>query len=286
VDPEPRTRRVLHRFVPCLFVLLGVAFVVVIAVQRTASSDRDRLSQGLREANADLRSVTVERRSAGAHVEAFVASVRELGNCAIAFRVASDDSGDAPSEIYVVNADGTAQRNLTRTPRLYEWSPVWSPDGQKLAFSATRTYSPASQIFVINADGSGLKQLTRESTESDFSYMGTWSPDGRQIKYWRTVPDSDETVPWVMSANGGEKRRLEGPEALGSPSPDGQWFIGIRNSGVKAGFYGNPDLFLSNVDGSHGRWLTHTGDIAEYEWSPDGRKILYKRFSARAAGIT
>ncbi len=34
---------------------------------------------------------------------------------------------DGNAEIYVMNADGSGQRNLTRTPRRQESSAAWSP---------------------------------------------------------------------------------------------------------------------------------------------------------------
>ena len=52
-----------------------------------------------------------------------------------------------------MNADGSGQRNLTRNP-VYDYRPVWSPDGQKLAFGRSR------DVWVMNADGSDQRRLT------------------------------------------------------------------------------------------------------------------------------
>ena len=60
-------------------------------------------------------------------------------------------------DIYVVNADGTGRTRLTRGPA-EEFSPAWSPDGTKIAFS--RFVGTRFQIFVMNADGTDAKQLT------------------------------------------------------------------------------------------------------------------------------
>jgi hypothetical protein len=81
---------------------------------------------------------------------------RPMGKCTIAFRVKSGDWADAPSDVYVIEPDGRGQRNATRTPKLYEWDPVWSPDGRKLAFSATRTYGPATQVYPLRRPRAGL----------------------------------------------------------------------------------------------------------------------------------
>jgi len=58
------------------------------------------------------------------------------------------------SDIYVMNADGSGQRELTPDDA-QENSPAWSPDGRRIAFLS-------SGIRVVNADGSGLRRLTRK----------------------------------------------------------------------------------------------------------------------------
>ena len=71
---------------------------------------------------------------------------------------------DRNNEIYVMNADGSGQRRLTRNPAL-DGYPTWSPDGQKIAFVSQRDDNAKSglvrsEVYVVNADGSGLQRLT------------------------------------------------------------------------------------------------------------------------------
>src|SRR5581483_11104584 len=57
-------------------------------------------------------------------------------------------------------------------------SPVWSPDGKRLAVVLSR--EGGSQLFMINADGSGVRRLassTAIDTEPRFS------PDGQSIYF-------------------------------------------------------------------------------------------------------
>ena len=70
----------------------------------------------------------------------------------------SDRDGNA--EIYVMNADGSAQRRLTRNPAS-DGPPAWSPDGRKIAFVSGAGPLDSSAIYVMNADGTGKRRLTQ-----------------------------------------------------------------------------------------------------------------------------
>ena len=64
-----------------------------------------------------------------------------------------------PFLLYVMNADGSGKRLLTRRA----WGGLaWSPDGRKIAFDGA-TRDGKSEIYVINADGSGKRRLTRNA---------------------------------------------------------------------------------------------------------------------------
>lgn len=58
-------------------------------------------------------------------------------------------------EIWTMSADGSDKKRLyhARTGDTYSAPPIWSPDGQLIAFGS-------SGIFVINADGTGLKKIS------------------------------------------------------------------------------------------------------------------------------
>ena len=93
----------------------------------------------------------------------------------------------AELEVFVANADGSNEVNLSKNAAFDGW-PVWSPDGQRIAFSSNRA-GPANtgQIFVLNVDGSGLRQLT--SGPGGFA-QPSWSWDGRRIvayQNWETA---------------------------------------------------------------------------------------------------
>ena len=122
------------------------------------------------------------------------------------------------SPIYVVKADGSGLRRLTRGPTL-DFEPTWSPDGRKLAFVSDRDGN--SEVYVMNADGSGQRNLTRNpALDSD----PAWSPDGRSIAF-RSTRDGNPEI-HIMNADGSGQRNL-----TRSPSSEGRfaWSPRLKN---------------------------------------------------------
>ena len=83
---------------------------------------------------------------------------------------------DPNYDIFVVNRDGTALRQLTSWPGEDGW-PAWSPDGKRIVFTTTHgTVSERYDLWIMLADGSRKHRLTAGS-------FSVWSPDGRAIMF-------------------------------------------------------------------------------------------------------
>jgi streptogramin lyase/Tol biopolymer transport system component len=98
-------------------------------------------------------------------------------------------------QVWVMDADGGDQTQLTLDPTPKDQLPDWSPDGSRIAY-VQRTAPVGGDIWVVNADRSDPHALTSGPPDE----LGTaWSPDGTQIAYlnWNT-----RTVE-VMNADGG-----------------------------------------------------------------------------------
>jgi TolB protein len=71
-----------------------------------------------------------------------------------------------PSSLFIVNADGTNERQITRGNTRDRWA-CWSPDGKQIAFVRSEPEKADSpdflgpeNVFVVGADGSGLRNVT------------------------------------------------------------------------------------------------------------------------------
>ena len=81
-------------------------------------------------------------------------------------RIVFTSMRDGVSEIYVMNAVGGNQENLTNHPA-FDNGPDWSPDGTKIAFVSNR--SDVSQIYVMDANGKNPIQVRPPSCLPPFS---------------------------------------------------------------------------------------------------------------------
>jgi Tol biopolymer transport system component len=95
-------------------------------------------------------------------------------------KIVFQSTRDGQPEIYVMNADGSAQTRLTNNPA-WDTAPVWSPDGTKILFTSLRDNPMSPALYVMNADGSNQTRVTTGS-------------DG----VWRTIP----TPPAIYAEEG------------------------------------------------------------------------------------
>src|SRR5207249_2219478 len=139
---------------------------------------------------------------------------------------------DGQDEIYVMNADGTCQRNLSNSPA-DDRSPAWSPDGRFIAFDHFFV-DQFQDIAVMDASGSNLRRLTDSQGE-----YPAWSPDGSRIAF-ASSRDGDYDI-YVMAADGSGQHALtmnSTYDMYPTWSPDGTSIVYECEGQLSSGFLG------------------------------------------------
>jgi dipeptidyl aminopeptidase/acylaminoacyl peptidase len=117
-----------------------------------------------------------------------------------------DSLPDGLSDIFVMNADGTNQTNLTNTPSVDEWEVNWSPDGSKLAYTRhtwATTRENQSDIYVMKSDGTNPVNITDSMPEAMGAGHPNWSPDGTKIAFLACLGKYEQDCNiYVMNADG------------------------------------------------------------------------------------
>ncbi len=225
----------------------------------------------------------------------------------VAFTIGTPDmiGNRVVSQIWVMNADGTGQRQITNAASSSS-SPRWSPDGRKIA------YVHAGQIWTMEPDGDDKEQVTKISTGAGGP---VWSRDGQWIafssevypecttdecnkaedervdaskvkakvterllfKHWNEWRDRKRTHVFVVSARGGTARDLT-PGDFDSPpygaasgvdysfSPDGSSIVYLRNPDKVEAISTNSDIYIQPINDGSAKNIT--AGMNGYDASP------------------
>jgi Tol biopolymer transport system component len=172
------------------------------------------------------------------------------------------------NDLWVKAVDGDALRRLTDTPQLHESMPAWSPDGRQVAFYATEGGTSIG-VFLISALGGPARKVTTGGIDP------AWTPDGRSLLF-ATNREGEERGIFVRFLDSGTRRQLTRP-SLGfrdmypKVSPDGRMLAFGRSSGPEK----KTALFVMPMDGGDPVRLTDDVGVGRFDWTPDGREILY-----------
>ena len=171
------------------------------------------------------------------------------------------------SEIFVMNADGSGKRQLTRSA-FQEAAPRWMNDSQRIAYLSNE--SGSMQAWMMNADGSGKRQLTdREGGIADFAF----SPDETRMLFIANVPYGQRVAdlhPDLPKATGRVIDDLmyrhwdEWTETVPHPF--------VADFSLQNGLSNERDLLAGEPYESP---VKPFGGIEQVAWSRDGKSIAY-----------
>jgi len=179
--------------------------------------------------------------------------------------------------VQIVDAATGALRPLTKKSK-FEFTPLFSPDGSRIAYWFPRDGDPngVSDIYVAPAGGGESVDATRPIDRSFFRQF--WMPDGKALLV--SAHDQTSTAIWLQPL-GGAPRKLD----IGDVNPSWSYWVdmsvgkdgAIAFTGAEP-YRGRELYFMSSVDAKPRRltsfndWTTSFdfGKVERITWKNDG----------------
>jgi hypothetical protein len=163
------------------------------------------------------------------------------------------------------------RRTMTRFTfdKSRETWPVWSPDGQQIAFASNQ--SGTYQLYRKDARGANAEQALTSGGMG--KVPSDWSPDGRYLLYSDNDLNAADDI-WAWPHRAGDARpipvvRTPFSEVAGQFSPDGKWIAYQSNES------GRYEIYIQAFPAAGGKWQVSTGGGRSPRWRADGKELFY-----------
>lgn len=170
-------------------------------------------------------------------------------------------------DIYVIEPRGSLTR-LTRDASRHNSMPIWSYDGNRIAYASLR--SGKWGLYQTLSSGSGTEELLHESDLPKAPM--SWSPDGKRIVFWVDDPKTKSDL-WMLTLDDKKAAPLIATpfnETRAQISPDGRWIAYTDNSTD-----GRNEVFVKPFPSGTGGWQVSNRGGDWPRWRGDSRELFY-----------
>ena len=181
----------------------------------------------------------------------------------LAYSDHASHSEGSNSSIFLLSLDSLEVRTLTSPLHSKgDFDPVFSPDGQTLAFLRV---SQGSSIYEIPVVGGQERSLSSDQTWKEGL---AWTPNGHEIVF------ADQNGLWKISLRGGEPERLQFGQDGAEPSIRGNRLAYVKSTAIFNIWKRTLNSLVSA--GPPDRFITSTRMDSGPQFSPDGSKIVFQ----------
>ena len=191
------------------------------------------------------------------------------------------DEKDQMSDLWIVPGDGSAKPRRLTFSKTAESGATWSPDSQRLAFSAKREGDEVNQIYVMDVVAGG--EAVRVTSLSTGARGPQWRPDGKALLFISSVypgAKDDEANKKIAAERKAQKHKARVYDSF----PIRHWDKWLEDT--------QPHLFVQSLEPDakatdllagtkfvsergFGGSLGNSGDDINAVWSPDGSSIVF-----------
>ncbi len=186
-------------------------------------------------------------------------------------RVAAHLHEGLGGDIWVTDARGTMSK-FTHDPAQDNSSPVWSPDGSRIAYVSTRPGKWGVYARASNNVGDEERLFEVDSDDPIPPQPVSWTRDGSLIV---VITDKKaEKHLWSVSLSGErtatQLTRTGQIEVDGQVSPDGKWLAYMSNENSA-----RPEIYVISLFSGGGKWPVSSGGGIFPRWRSDSRELFF-----------
>jgi len=151
--------------------------------------------------------------------------------------------------------------------------PTFSPDGSEFVYIAI--IAGKEQLFRVGLDGKNPRQLTADDADHEDP---AWSPDGKKIAFvW--IKDGREQIQIINADGSGVEPLTPGEVKTIHPSwaPDSRSLIYCSDDDLKPPKKNDAEIYSVDLATRHVTKLIEGGVNTYPVWSPNGKKIAFRR---------